>query len=128
MVYPDIELHLTGYLRDALTGRPESYAQDVHVSNAVPNPRRDHMVTVRRDGGVQASLLDQPRVTVGVWATTEQDATDLARLVAALLWAAPNGAPLVSAVMVGGPVAIADAQPRRSMVYEFTTRGSELAP
>jgi hypothetical protein len=63
---------------------------------------------------------------VQVWAGTEQDATDLARLVAALLWTTVTGAPVQRVTQLSGPSAVADEsrQPLRFMTFEFTMRGS----
>lgn len=129
ILYPDIEAWAVTYLTTALAARAEDYAEDVHVSNHVPDPRADRMVIVRRDGGVPANLIDVPRLNVSVWGPTEEEVADLTRLVAALLWAAPDGVPATDAEMVGGPVAIADpsGQPRRSMTFEIRTRGEELS-
>lgn len=129
VLFPDTELWATEYLRDVLAARPEPYTANVYVSNSVPSTRRDRMVTVRRDGG---SRLDQvreaARLTVNVWAKTEQDATDLARMVAALLWAAPNGDPVVKVEQFTGPSPVADlsGQPLRFMVFELTVRGTDI--
>ena len=126
VVQPDVELWATGYLRAALAARPESYAVGVRVSNAkVGNVRQ---VVVRRDGGPRLDLVrEAARLGVNVWGETEQDATDLARLVAALLWAAPDGNPVVKVTQPGGisPVADSSGQPLRYMTFEITTRGSE---
>lgn len=129
VVQPDVELWATGWLRQALAGRPEPYAAGVYVSNTVPAPRRDRMVVVRRDGGLRLDLLREvARLGVQVWATTEQDATDLARLVAGLLWAAPNGDPVVKVTQPTGSTPAADAsrQPLRYMTFELTVRGTQL--
>lgn len=127
VLFPDVELWATGWLRDALAGRTEPYAQDVYVGNSVPSPRRDRMVTFRRDGGPRLDQVRElARVGVNVWATSERDATDLARLVAALLWAAPDGAPVLRAQQVSGPSPIPDEQPRRFMSFELTVRGTNL--
>lgn len=130
--FPDVELVLTGRMRTALAARGESYAQGVYVSNRVPDAasggRRDRMVIFRRDGGAASEVLDDARVSARVWATTEQDATDLARLVAALLWAMPNGTPIVSVDTESGPLPIADdsGQPLRYSVYRVRSRGEVL--
>jgi hypothetical protein len=135
----DIEAWAVTYLTTALAARSEPYADGdwdaaepttAKVANAVPNPRLDRMVTVRRDGGTPVEVFDRPRVNVGVWAMTDEDVIDLTRLVAALLWGAPDGDPVVRAEMVGGPVAVPDPseQPRMSMTFEFHTRGEALVP
>jgi hypothetical protein len=134
LVYPDIELVLTGRFRAALAARTEPYAQNVFVSNSIPGAdqggRRDRMVIVRRDGGTQAEMRDRPRVSLSVWAMTDQDATDLARLVLALAPSFADGNPIIS-VPVGsitGPTPIPDesGQPLRYIVAEFHTRGVAL--
>jgi hypothetical protein len=129
VVFPDVELWATGYLREALTGRPEAYCQDVYVSNTVPSPRSDRMVVVRRDGGPRTShVRETARLTVRTWATSEQDANDLARMVGALLWAAPNGDPVLRVTQPTGPTPVADdsRQPLRLQSFEVEVRGEDL--
>ena len=126
IVFPDAELWATGALRAALAGRAEPYAAGVKVSNAVPSTRPVRLVTIRRDGGAANGVLDLPRLAVNVWAATDQDATDLARLVAALLWSLPGDGVCVAMTQVAGPSPIADAQPRRFMSFEAALRGSDL--
>lgn len=127
VVYPDIELVLTGRYRTALEAREEAYAGNVFVSNSIPPTRRDRMVVVRRDGGLQGEMRDQPRVSIRVWAKTEQDATDLARLVMALAPTFADGDPIVAVPTTGrsGPSPVPDesGQPLRLMNIEFHTRG-----
>ncbi|MDB5716449.1 MAG: hypothetical protein JWO15_3846 [Sphingomonadales bacterium] len=127
ILFPDAELWAVSYLSDALASRPEPYA-DALVSNAVPSPRVDRMVIVRRDGGQAVDLRDDARLSVRTWATTEQDAADLARLVAALLWAAPDGLPVVRVAQESGPSAVADqsGQALRYSVFTVRTRGEVL--
>lgn len=125
IIYPDVELVLTQRLRAALAARSETYAQNVYVSNTVPTTRHDRMLIVRRDGGLEGSVRDQARVSFQVWAMTEQDATDLARLVVALTKTLVDGAPILRVVPQSGPTPIADpsGQPLRYLVAEFHTRG-----
>lgn len=130
VVFPDVELVMTGLLRDALDGRPEPYAADVYVGTTTPSPRRARMITIRRDGGASTDgLLEAAQIGVNVWADTEQDVNDLARLIRALLWAAPNGKPVCRVVDVSGSIAIADdsGQPLRYMTFEVVLRGEPLA-
>lgn len=127
VAFPDVELWAAGYLRTALAARAEPYAAGVFVSNAVPSTRRDRMVIVRRDGGPRLDAVREvARLGVNVWGSTEQEVTDLTRLVRALLWAAPDGKPVCKAVENSGPSSIPDAQPRRFMTFELTVRGSDL--
>lgn len=130
-VFPDVELVLTGFLRDVLptlAAGGATYAADVAVANRLPNPRPPRAVTVRQDGGRrrdEVSLV--ARVGVNVWAMTEQDATDLARLVAAALeaWTPP---PVEHVQSMAAFSAIADesGQPRRYGSFEVTVTGTPL--
>lgn len=124
VVTPDVELWATGWLRGALAGRSEPYAAGVFVGNVVPSPRRDRMVIFRRDGGPRADLLyETARLGVNVWATTEQEASDLARLVQGLLLSVQGVGPVTKVDSLSGPSAIADVQPRRYLTVEAVVRG-----
>ncbi len=131
IVTPDVELWATGWLREQLAARGESYASDVFVANSVPSTRRDRMVIVRRDGGPRADLLHTvARLTVNVWAKstngTEQDVINLARLVEGLLLSVSATAPVESVTSQAGPIAVADESgvPRRFFTVEAVVRGS----
>lgn len=129
VIFPDAELWATGTIRDALAGRTETYAQNVYVSNAVPTTRRDRMVICRRDGGPRLDVArEAARLGVRVWAMTEQDATDLARLVSALFGAAADGNPVLKVTQPSGPTPVADSsgQPLRYLTFELTVRGANL--
>lgn len=130
VVFPDVELWATAYLRAALSGRPESYAANVFVSNAVPSTRRDRMVVVRRDGGPRLDVArEAARLSVRVWAKSEQDVSNLTQLVRALLWASPNGDPVLKVSDLSGPSPVADesGQPLRVFTLEVLVRGTVLA-
>ena len=124
LVFPDVELWVCGYLRTALAahGYPSTYVSNVRGTQPTA-------VWVRRDGGgTGARVLEYPRLGVNVFATKEQAATDLARTVAALVVACPDGNPVVKADEVTGPSPVADPTgPRRYMVFELTVRGTELS-
>lgn len=129
VIFPDVELWATSYLRDELATRPESYASSVFVSNTVPASRRSRMVVVRRDGGPRLSVATEAaRLGVRVWAATEQDASDLARLVRSLLWISPDGDPVCAARDFAGPTPIADESgvPMRYFTVELIVRGTPL--
>lgn len=129
ILMPDVVLWATGYLATALAARSESYTSSVYVGTAVPKQRRDRMVIVRRDGGPRLDILrESARLTVNVWAKTEQDANDLARMVRALLWAAPDGAPVVRVDDSAGPSPVPDAsgQPRVTFAVNAIVRGEPL--
>lgn len=126
VIHDDIELWATARLRELLAARPEAYTKNVLVSNKVPNPRRDRMVTIRRDGGGRLDAVrEAPRLGVNVWAKTEKDAADLARMVAALLAASPDGNPVSRVRITGGPYAVDDEsrQPRFYITAEAISKG-----
>jgi len=130
VIFDDIELWATDTLRALLAARDETYADDVFVSNEVPNPRRDRMVIVRRDGGGRLDAArEAPRLGVRVWSTEKQEANDLARLVAALLWASPDGDPVAKVTITGGPYAVPDdsGQELRYITAELITKGRDDA-
>jgi len=127
--FPDVELWATTYLRAALAARPEPYAAGVKVGVAVPATRADRMVQVRRDGGPRLDATrEAARLGVNVWGKTEQEATDLARLVRALLGGAADGKPVCRVTELSGPSPVADesGQPRRFLTFELVVRGSNL--
>lgn len=125
----DADLWWIVYLRGALVGRSESYAANVHFDRAVPNPRRDRMVIVRRDGGNASGVFDYPRVSFDVWAKSEQDVFNLSALVVALALKAPLAdAGCVRVVHASGPNAVADPSgtPRRLCSIEAVHRAVVL--
>lgn len=126
VVFPDVELWACQYLRTELDARPEAETENVWVGNVLPDQRTDRMVAVRRDGGPrQGPTRDVARLTVRCWGSSEQEVTDLSRLVAALLWAAPDGDPVIRVEQSTGPTPIADdsRQPLRLQTFELTVRG-----
>jgi hypothetical protein len=125
-IAPDAELVVTGYLRTALATRSEPYAASVRVSNAKAGTSA-RQVVVRRDGGPQRGIFDFPRLGVRIWAATEQDATDLARLVQALLLDSPGTAGIVQATSLSGPSPVPDeAGPHRYLTVELKIRCTPL--
>ena len=124
----DADLWWTVYIRGALVGRPESYAQNVYVGRKVPNPRRDRIVICRRDGGNVTGLFDRPRVAFDVWAKTDADAADLASLIIALAFDAPGANGCLRVEHLSGPNDVADpsGQPRRLSLIEATHRAAVL--
>lgn len=123
IIFPDVELVLTGYLRTALATR--GYP-GVFVSNQ--RGTQTTAVWVRRDGGPSLDQVrEAARVGVNVFSDTEQRTNDLARTVSALLRASADGNPVVKVTQTLGPSPVADASgPRRYMTFEVTTRGTEL--
>jgi hypothetical protein len=126
VLFTDAELWAITTLRAKLATRAEAYKSGVVVSNAVPTTRPARLVTVRRDGGSSSGVFDRPRFGVNVWAATEKDVADLAALVSALFLLAAGDGVCVRMRQTLGPSPIADAQPRRYLIFEATLRGSPL--
>lgn len=77
---------LCQYLRAQFAGRAEPFLSGIYVGRMVPSPRRDRIITVANRGGVTVNAVVQRSVVdVNLWAKTEDEADDLAALVAALL-------------------------------------------
>lgn len=137
VIFDDIELWACGYLKPLLDARPEPFAEEVFVSNEVPKnattgepDRKTRMVIVRRDGGQRIQqVFDLPRLSVDCWAGTKKDAADLARIVSALLGAAPGNASVKSVRQTSGPTRIPDpsGQPRVYSTFEIKTKGTNLS-
>lgn len=127
VAFDDVELLLTTYLRTALNARTEPYVIGVKISNKTPNPLPTRLVTIRRDGGPRLDVArEAARVGVNVWAATEQDVSDLARLVRALIWACPTGSPICKVTELSGPSPIADVAPKRYLTYELVVKGTSI--
>jgi hypothetical protein len=137
LVFDDIELWACDYLRPALVARSEAYTENVFVSNEIPKDtatgepkRRDRMVIFRRDGGGRSRIVfDQPRLSADIWATTKDDAIDLARMVVALMEASPGNGRVKACELSSGPNRVADPskQPRVYVTFNVTTLGRQLA-
>jgi hypothetical protein len=125
ILFPDVELLLTGALRSLLTAEG---SVDVYVSRSVPTERRSRMVIVNRDGGA-ADGFDHPRVRVRVWDATPKAANDLARLVVALMPRLINTTAVTNVEHLSGPYEIPDEAPdanQRYLLFQITTRGVDL--
>lgn len=100
LVFPDAEL----WVCDFLQPRCGSAAL---VSNKVLDERRKTMVIVRRDGGVINGLVDNPRVSLRVWAPTDERAVEVTRLcVAWLLEHGPGSNGCISVAHLSGPLTV----------------------
>ena len=124
-IFDDIELWACTFLRAKLAARAEAYTSGVVVSNAVPTTRPARLVTVRRDGGPKINpLTEAARIGVNVWAATEADVTDLARLTRAILSGATGQGPVKKVTETSGPSPIPDVVPRRYFIAELLVHGS----
>lgn len=128
VLFPDVELEACGYLRTALAGRVEAYTDNVGVANDVSRTTKVRKVIVRRDGGPQNGLFDYPRLTIRVFADVEQEASDLARMVQALMVAAPGTGSVCGATVQSGPIGIPESgtQFQKSLTVEWMVRGTNL--
>jgi hypothetical protein len=129
ILFADAEAWAVTALRAALALRSEAYKSGVVVATTVPPTRPARLVTVRRDGGPARGIFDYPRFGVNVWAATDEDATDLANLVAALMRRLPGDGTCVSIRQLSGasPVPDESGQPRRFCTFEATLRGGVLS-
>ena len=128
VVMPDVELWACGYLKTALAARPEAFA-NAYVGIKVPQLRQSRMVVVRRDGGPRLDTVrEAARLSVNVWAPTDLECANLARLVRALLWQAADGDPVCRVSDLSGPSSVADESevPRRFFSVELIVRGTSL--
>ena len=124
VIFPDVELVLTAYLRSALAdhGYPAAFVSNRYVG-------RDVEVWVRRDGGPTLDAVrESARVGVNVFhaGATDQPVSDLARTVSALMRAAANGTPILRVTQSGGPSPIPDMLPRMYMTFDVVVRGTEI--
>jgi hypothetical protein len=129
VVFPDVELAVLGALRTALAARSEPYATGVTAGRTAPATLPNRLVTVRRDGGPRLDVTrEEARLTVNVWHTSVEDCSALARLVRALLWALPDGAPVCRVRESGGPAVVPEAngRPHIAMTFDAIVRGADL--
>lgn len=74
-----------------------------------------------------SGVFDHPRLTVRVWADVEQDASDLAGLVQALLLNAPGDGVCVAATSLSGPSGVPDdSQFQKVLTVEMQLRCTSL--
>lgn len=124
IVFPDVEMVVTTYLRQALAahGFP-----GVFVSNR--RGTEDLAVWVRADGGTAINeVMERATVGVNVYAKSPTDelVSRLARTVAALLRAMPDGKPVCRVDEVLAPSPVADPLPRRYSSFSLVVRGVQL--
>lgn len=106
VIFTDVEAWAVGYLQAALDASSEPYAEDVAVSNRTPKRMPARMVTVRDDGGPRSAVTKVASLAVNVWAQSEEDASDLMRLVVALLESATANGPIVGHESTSGPARV----------------------
>lgn len=123
LIFPDVELVLTASVRNLLALSGEV---GVFVSNRIPSARRERMVIFNRDGGAHDGVTDRARVRCRVWDTTDQEASDLARAVVALMPRLVDGSPVTRVEHISGPLEVPDesGQAQRYLNFVIHTEGS----
>jgi hypothetical protein len=134
ILFPDAVAWAVTYLGPALAARVEPFADDVTVRSQAPRedatdpaPVPGRVVTIRDDGGPDRDLTKVNSLGVNVWADTEEEAGDLARLVAALLRAGVGTGALVAHLGANGPYPIPDESGHHWFLSaDLLFRGSSL--
>lgn len=121
VIYPDAELVVISAMRAALVVQGEF---DVYVSRSVPSTKRPRMVILTRDGGQPGEFRDIARIRVRVFDASDKAATDLARLVCALVPTLPG---ILRGRVLSGPYEVPDESgPMRYALTEIHLRGEAL--
>lgn len=128
VVFTDLEGWAVTYLGTALAARAEDFAEDVTVDHIAPEAITGRLVTVRDDGGQRAEVTKTSSLAVNVWAATQEDASDLVRLVVALLEASPGAGPVVGHASTSGPTRVPEKSeaPHWFASVDLVHRGSSL--
>ena len=128
ILWPDVEAWAVNYLRTALAARTEPYASGVQVRTDVGKAMPARLVTVRDDGGTRGDVTRSSGIGVNVWAATDEDCSDLARLVCALLEASAGSGPVVACTGSFGPYPVPDdsGKPHRYMSVDLIVTGAPL--
>jgi hypothetical protein len=132
VIFPDIEVALVRDITAALAEQDSELAQSVRVATIKPaadeKPYPSKIVVIRGDGGPQLDHVRKlERVGVTIWADTYQDASQLARLVEALVKQL-TGTEIKLVDVILSPVRIDEAGPQecRYMTLEVITKGTPL--
>lgn len=109
VIFPDVMLWATTFLRNALDARTEEVAQGATVGTVFPRDGEIPFVMVRQDGQTIAQRLDAwATVRVTVWHASEARALALAGLCNALITAHPGDADVRFVSPVSGPFPASD--------------------
>lgn len=126
--FPDAVAVVRSYLKATLPKRGET----APVFSQVPAQRPARFTRLERVGGTRVDrVTDRPRLAFECWGSGEADATDLAILVRALVFALPgwHGAIAYDVLDVGGPNTAPDpasGQYRTLFAVEVSLRGRAL--
>lgn len=135
IIYDDIVAIAIAGLTTALGRRPEPYTNGVTVSR-IDQTSTPKLVTVAYGGGTgESDTIDTSLLTVTIADTSETVASDLARMVRALLTTRGDGAlsdgrPITRITTSIGQIRLIDdpSRCRIRIVFEVRHRGSALPP
>lgn len=127
IIFPDTVGIVIDYLRYELALRSDPAT----ICSMIPPSRPTRMVTVRRVGGIQQTVVsDAASIAIECWAPHEQDARDLAAICRALIHAMAGtiqaGVPIYRIEDFAGPGDLADpdtATPRTVFTVSIAVRG-----
>lgn len=130
IVWPDVEAHLTTYLKTTL---PTHGHGSTWVGNHLPTTIPAEAVLIRDDGGpALGDVRALARVGFRVWSGRQiqnpGDSFDLASLCAALIGGCADGDPVVRAQITSRPFSIEDPseRPVHYFTAELVVRGTDL--
>lgn len=128
LLWPDVEAWAVTYLIAALAARSEPFADGVTVRTQAGSTLPARLVTVRDDGGRRDDLSRTTSLGVNVWAETDADCSDLARMVASLLEASAGDGPVVACLGTNGPMPVVEEsdKPHRYLSADLVVTGSPL--
>lgn len=132
IIFPDAEDVVSAVLQAALATRPEAFTDNVYVGKNMPSPngvKPARLIWVQSDGGPRLDKVRTvARMRLNVMGDDEDDVADLTRLAASLLWACPDGDPILRVDGVSGPVTVPDETyaHRKFFTAEVLLRGIDL--
>ena len=132
VIFPDAEKVLVAAIKQKLDARTESYTNGVVVAtkkpaaDVTPYPARN--VVIRSDGGPELDHVRKlERISISVYAGTYADASNLARMVQALM-RTTTGADIKQVTAILSPVRTDEEGPQeaRYMTFEIITKAKTL--
>lgn len=120
-------------VRAYLAAEFDARGDPLPVVTRVPATRPARFIRLERVGGARLDrITDRPRIDVQCWGASEEDATDLAIVARALLFAIPGwrGAVAYDVDEAGGPNTLPDptsGHERVAFAVEVSLRGKSLA-
>jgi hypothetical protein len=132
VIFPDVEKVLVAALKAELNSRSEPIAANVTVATIKPTPQQKpyptKIIVVRSDGGTHLDHVRRmERLGLSIFADTYAEASELARLVEALVrMLTSDEIKLIDVVL--SPIRIDEAslQEHRYMTLQIITKGTDL--